>query len=358
MNNYASITLLNGIFYDNIYLDNQFTHFATIDYLNVTYTNIVVLSTNSHNKIETDNLLANKVSNIGNVSLPGHLDIGTTYTNSRIRCNANVAGYTGYAELNCASSYDLFLDLSTTRPNGGWVSFKINNDNYIQLSGSDNKVNSYKDTTININLDVGSSFKTSLSDGTYTATAELTCPSPWDWNFNLESYRTNWGWFYLRVKGVSYMQIASSAEIITFYNETTITNTLTVDALINNSDDRLKEHEVIIEHACQTLSKLRPQLYDKTTTTDMENNDTATWIKESVLIAQEVCHDAPELRHLVHRENNSELPEIPTSIDPQQDPDYSSWGEEPASVNYIGLIAYLIKANNELHERVKALESK
>ena len=52
------------------------------------------------------------------------------------------------------------------------------------------------------------------------------------------------------------------------------------------------------------------------------------------------------------------LPEISTSIDPQQDPDYSSWGKDPASVNYIGLIAYLVKASNELHDRVKALEAK
>ena len=49
---------------------------------------------------------------------------------------------------------------------------------------------------------------------------------------------------------------------------------------------------------------------------------------------------------------------LPTSIDPQQDPDYSSWGIDPASVNHIGFIAYLVKANTELHERVKVLESK
>ena len=55
--------------------------------------------------------------------------------------------------------------------------------------------------------------------------------------------------------------------------------------------------------------------------------------------------------------NEIPLPEIPTSTDPQQDPDYSSWGKESASVNYIGLIAYLVKASNELHERVKSLES-
>uniref|UniRef100_UPI0040498F94 hypothetical protein n=1 Tax=Flavobacterium sp. TaxID=239 RepID=UPI0040498F94 len=66
-----------------------------------------------------------------------------------------------------------------------------------------------------------------------------------------------------------------------------------------------------------------------------------------------------ELRHLVSRgSSESPLPEIPTSLDPQQDPVYSSWGEDPAAVNYIGLIAYLVKANTELHERAKALESK
>ena len=132
----------------------------------------------------------------------------------------------------------------------------------------------------------------------------------------------------------------------------------------NASDDRLKENEVVIESACETLSKLRPQLYDKKP--DIDNDDPTTWYNESGLMAQEIYYDAPELRHLVHRgkpelneEGNSiPLPEIPTSIDPQQDPDYTSWGKDPASVNYIGLIAYLIKASTELHERVNALESK
>ena len=68
------------------------------------------------------------------------LDIGTPwYTNSRIRRNANLAGYTGYAELRAASSYDMFQNLSTTRTDGGWMYFKINNDDYLQLSSSDNK---------------------------------------------------------------------------------------------------------------------------------------------------------------------------------------------------------------------------
>ena len=69
-------------------------------------------------------MFADKVTNIGDVELPGMLDIGTSgYTNSRIRCNAELNGYAGYAELNAASSYDMFLNLSTTRTDGGWMYF-------------------------------------------------------------------------------------------------------------------------------------------------------------------------------------------------------------------------------------------
>ena len=119
----------------------------------------------------------------------------------------------------------------------------------------------------------------------------------------------------------------------------------------------------MIENACETLSRLRPHLYDKEP--DTVNDDPTTWYGESGLIAQERYYDAPELRHLVHKGkpetddgNTMPLLEIPTSIDPQQDVDLSSWGKDPASVNYIGLVACLVKANMELHERVEALEAK
>ena len=49
----------------------------------------------------------------------------------------------------------MFLNLSTTYPNGGWMYLKMNNDGYMQLSGSDDKVNVYKDTTVCGNLDAG-----------------------------------------------------------------------------------------------------------------------------------------------------------------------------------------------------------
>ena len=146
--NYPSLTFLVDN-YDKAYLGNQFnlkadvsqlTEFATTDYLNTNYTNSVEISTscykktdmdnmllsystgsyvdyNFYNKTETGNLLADKVINIGDTALPGMLDIGTSgYTNSRIRCNAEAGGYTGYAELQAANSYDMFLKKTFQQP--------------------------------------------------------------------------------------------------------------------------------------------------------------------------------------------------------------------------------------------------
>ena len=92
---------------------------VTTDYLQLGYTNSVDLFANYTNKTETDNLLANKVSTTGDVYLSRYLDIGTAYHESRLRCNAFTDGFTGYAELRAPTSYDLFLNPETTRPNGG-----------------------------------------------------------------------------------------------------------------------------------------------------------------------------------------------------------------------------------------------
>ena len=130
---YTTTTQLYEAFYSKGYVNQMLVQSATL--FDVYYT-----------KGGIDTLLAGKVSNICDISLPGMLDIGTSdYTNARIRCNAELGGYTGYAELRAAHSYDMFINLSTTRTDGGWMYFKINNDDYIQLSGSDNKVNIYKE---------------------------------------------------------------------------------------------------------------------------------------------------------------------------------------------------------------------
>ena len=83
------------------------------------------------------------------------------------------------------------------------------------------------------------------------------------------------------------------------------------------------------------------QDHNFTAKTDMENDSPTTWYEESGLIAHEVYYDAPELLQSTHRGkpgldeegNDIPLPEIQTSMDPQPDPDYSSWGKDPASVN-------------------------
>ena len=148
---YTTTTQLYDAFYSKGYVNQRLVQSTT-------------LFESYYTKGDIDTLLADKVSNIGDISLPGMLDIGTpAYTNSRIRCNAEVGGYTGYAESKAASSYDMLLNLSTTRTDGGWMYFKINNDDYIQLPSSDNKVNIYKDTTKSGNLDVGSTGNNSIT---------------------------------------------------------------------------------------------------------------------------------------------------------------------------------------------------
>ena len=144
-NTFISSTETGALYYNKTETDNMLLSYSTGSYVDYTF----------YTKAETDTSLADKLINIGNIDLPGMLDIGTSgYTNSRIRCNAD-GGYTGYAELRAATSHDMSLNLSTTRTDGGWMYLNINSDDYMQLSSSDNKVNICKDTSISCNLDVG-----------------------------------------------------------------------------------------------------------------------------------------------------------------------------------------------------------
>ena len=120
-NTFISSTQTGALYYNKTETDNMLLSYSTGSYVDY----------NFYNKTDTGNLLADKLTNIGDVELPGWLDIGTSgYTNSRIRCNAEVSGYTGYAELRAATSYGMYLTLSTTRADGGWMYFKTNNDDY------------------------------------------------------------------------------------------------------------------------------------------------------------------------------------------------------------------------------------
>jgi hypothetical protein len=131
------------------------------------------------------------------------------------------------------------------------------------------------------------------------------------------------------------------------------------------SDDRLKKNEAYITNALNTLSKLKPQIYNK----HVQNFESETFAitdnyrRESGIIAQEVFYDAPELRHLIHIHPSVNVEDVsnnsvPTSDDPQIDPDYSNWGPRAATVNYTGFIAYLIKGMQEQQEQFEAEKTK
>ena len=178
---------------------------------------------------------------------------------------------------------------------------------------------------------------------------------------------------YVRIKGgsVSYLHFIGGHHIdsytdngagrrfyINYYNQQGVT--LTRFAI--TSDDRIKEEEKFIENATDTLLKLRPQTYIKYAPipdgSSIKPNFDLSGNFESGLIAQEIYYDAPELRHIVEIEDDKGDKIIPSSDDPQKDPDYSDWGDMAAGVDYIQLIPYLIKSNQELHERILKLEEK
>ena len=115
-------------------------------------------------------------------------------------------------------------------------------------------------------------------------------------------------------------------------------NLYTIGTLTSGSDDRIKSHEVEIENATETLLKLTPKIYDKHPSVrfpeDQEENDLSNvpHFKESGLVAQEVLKDAIELEHLVVKPNTE---------------------QDLYGMNYIGLIPYLIKSNQELFEMLE-----
>ena len=73
-------------------------------------------------------------------------------------------------------------------------------------------------------------------------------------------------------------------EVTCMFLSVDYSNTQLYKPTTNASDDRLKLNKRNIEHDCETLSKLRPQLYDKKP--DIDNDGHTTWYKESGLIAQ------------------------------------------------------------------------
>ena len=254
----------------------------------------------------------------GDASISGNLDVGQDQAQTPIKAYVNHIGKTGYVEMEARWASQGFIHFKTDHT-AGELFFAVKDspgDNIYMYVGND-IVYIYEDTTISGNLDVGVGAASSIAKAHVNhegSTGHIRMEAKYR-NVSYLSLGTTCsnGYVFFEVKNDYYMYCGNNP--VHFYKTTS-----------NVPDDRLKENEELIGNACETMPKLRPQLYDKKP--DMGNNGPKTWYKESGLIAQKTYYDAPELRHSVHRgkpeldeEGNSiPLPEIPTPIDPPTRP--------------------------------------
>jgi len=118
---------------------------------------------------------------------------------------------------------------------------------------------------------------------------------------------------------------------------------------VHTSDDRLKINEEKIDKGLEYISKLTPQIYDKKKSFGSNASK-----KDSGLIAQDIWYKTPELRHLVKTPESWKIQHMELGDSIKVDPSYNDYGwstEKPAAVNYIGLIAYLVKSIHELNDK-------
>ena len=134
-------------------------------------------------------------------------------------------------------------------------------------------------------------------------------------------------------------------------------------SILSTSDDRLKINEILLTNATETIMKLKPQLYDHYANERLKTDP----MKSVGLIAQEIYYDAPELRDFIVQlpvDTSGNLC-TPTEIDlsnqdPANDPDYEALGwtkDSYAAVDYIKLIPYLIRSNQEQQEEINTLKT-
>jgi hypothetical protein len=246
---------------------------------------------------------------------------------------------------------------------------------YRQIIASNAGLPLYLNTARRGTVETGSNV---IVNGRITSTGILSSPSYsfiGDTDTGMYPYAANASGF--AAGGVARMVVSSNVHVTGNINATTT---------VTQSDDRLKSNEQFISGSLSNILKLRPQLYTKKTKLDQvydsnqnmlvpvpsppprwvvdEDGITSNLVQydnvnesfiESGIIAQEMFYDIPEWRHLVHvpSDANSNViytSNIPSSSNPQEDPMgyHQYWGSAPASVNYIGLIPYLIDGIKDL----------
>ena len=227
------------------------------------YTSSVDLTAGYYKKADIDNLLANKVSTTGGAIKSSNLTINGDLDSSK-KLPLDIKSSTTHTEFWTLASFHQGIENS-----GSWLQFSrggtsntwqagMSSDNSYVIRASDatNRVivNQNGDTTIGGNLDVGVGAASSLAKAHVNhagSTGHIQMEAEYR-NQSFLSFGTTYvnGYIFFEVKNAYYMYCGGG--FVHFYKPTS-----------NVSDDRLKENEELIENACETLSKLRPQLYDK-----------------------------------------------------------------------------------------------
>jgi hypothetical protein len=140
---------------------------------------------------------------------------------------------------------------------------------------------------------------------------------------------------------ISSIRTFSSATAVVLYHNGS-------EVFKNSSDDRVKDGETFIKDAVKTIFNLKPQTYDKRGTLDKTDSIQS---HESGFMAQDIWYDTPELRHMVRlpptANPTQEKPPSATG-DPRDDPDYSAWGPDVASIDHVQVVPYTVKAIQEI----------
>ena len=255
---YSTGSYVDANFYNKTDTGNLLAGLVTTDYLTLKYTDSVDLSLNYYNKTENDNLLANKVSTTGDATISGTLNAQRLYiTNTTSRpIEINSTMHDGPYLVAISQNYSnnvLSFALRCLPLNELWCFGVTTNNQYIISHENSTKlsIQSNGNTTITGNSDVGPS-QAQTSINTYFNHVGSTGYMMMEGRYRDQGFlhfETNYqhGEMFLTVRHTFFIRCsdyAGSPYVQTF------------QPLTQSSVDRLKENEIIITSACETLSKL------------------------------------------------------------------------------------------------------
>ena len=146
-----------------------------------------------------------------------------------------------------------------TQPEASWVSGVYYNKKFHwALNGSGWKMTLDETGSLEIGANnngasTGIKINNESANGGITGYTDLICEHSYRSALNV--YTSHYPQLLIRLNFADFMEFNGQYNVIRHYKP-----------LSNSSDDRLKENEVLITNACETLYKLRPQIYDKSQT--------------------------------------------------------------------------------------------